>query len=393
MILDIKVTSNFDFIDDNFDYCRGIVLVGSTRSTKTISILQWIVKYCLTNKNKHIVIARDTLKNLKRTVLKDFEEICIDPDYGAMYPNIKLNKAELTCEIGTNFIEFIGLIDDPMRVHGLKTDIFYINEAIGTYKHTFTQLLQRNNEGFFLDLNPSEPNHWVYELEKREDVKFFRSTYQDNPFLRQEIIDEIEGYEPTPRNIEQGTADERMWSVYGKGLVYKGKEIIFPNWETYSEEPKGYDYCFFGLDWGFNHPLACTKVVINGNNLYCREVIYESELRDLDVVAERLKQEPLIRDQKTYVVCDESEPRSIATLIDKNIPAMAVRKKAGSVLAGIRKMQGYKIFVHEDSHGLRNEFSRYKWKVDPKTDAVTDVPVKEYDDGIDGIRYCLITFL
>lgn len=390
--IQIKTTVNFQFLQENWNLCRGIVLPGGTRSSKTVAALQFIIYYCLINTGKDIVICRDTLKNLKRTTLKDFQAICYGHGgYAAMAPTMKLNKSDMTTQINGNSIEFIGLIDDPMRAYGLRSDLFYINEAISTYKHTFSQLNQRCADGFILDCNPSLPNSWVYELEKRPDVEFFRTDYTDNPFLEKAIIKEIESYQDTPENVANGTADPRKWSIYGQGIAFKGKEIIYPDWDTYKEDPKEYDNCFFGLDWGHNHPLAVTKVFINGRDLYFKEVIYKSLIDDLDKdVAQVLKQHPEI--EETYVVCDSSEPRSINQLIELGIPAFAVKKPPGSVLDGIRKVNGYRMHVHEESHNIQRELNNYKWKIDQRTDTVIDVPVKENDDALDSLRYPVYTF-
>ena len=391
--IDISVTVNYEFIEDNFYDCRGIVLPGGTRSSKTISAIQWIIIYCLINTNKEVVVCRDTLVNLKRTTLKDFQALCYGHgDYPALAPNVHINKSEMWANINGNVISFIGLLDDPMRTFGLKSDIFYINEAVATYKMTFNQLNQRCVEGWILDCNPSAPSSWVYELEKRPDVKFFRSTYLDNPFLNESTVREIEAYEPTEKNIENGTADEKMWAIYGKGLVFKGKEIIYPNWATYKDEPEGYDHMFIGLDWGHNHPLAAVQVIVNGKDLYVKELIYLRHVDDLEeVVIPTLQAHPRIRN--TYVVCDSTEHRSIKQLVKANITAFAAKKPPGSVLDGIRKVKGYNMLVHEDSVNIQSELNSYKWKVDKATDTCLDVPVKENDDAMDAMRYPLYTFM
>jgi len=393
--MDINATVNFEFIEDNFDSCRGVCLQGSTRSSKTISALQWIIIYCLRNRGKQIVICRDTLTNLRRTTLKDFKTLCYgSSDFEALCPSMKLNKQDMTANINGNSVIFIGLLDDPMRVYGLESDIFYINEAVSTHKHTFNQLNQRCSEGFILDFNPSSPNSWVYQLELRPDVLFFRTTFEDNPFLNEEIVNEIKSYEPTPLNIEHGTADERMWSIYGMGLVFKGKEIIYPNWGTFKDAPKSYDHIFYGLDWGINHPLACVKVWVNGNIIYVKEVLYGSGLIDIDKqVVPTLMKEKLLKDNETYIVCDSSEKKSINTLINNGLPAFGVKKPPGSVEAGIRKVSSFRILVHEESQNIQNELNNYKWKVDNRTDTILDVPVKMYDDALDAIRYVVYTFL
>lgn len=395
MELQVNTTINYQFIEENFEDNRGLILIGSTRSSKTIAVLQWLIIQCYQHKGLHIVIGRDKLATIKETTLKDFEELCYGSDqYEALAPFavIKDRNVRPKADINGNHIEFIGLNDDPMRVYGLACDIFYINEAVGTFKHVFNQLNQRCRRGFILDCNPSEPNSWVYDLDNRPDVLTFRSTYLDNPFLPDQIIKEIESYEPTAHNIEQGTADERMWSIYGQGLVYKGKEIIYPEWELYSNEPEEYDIMLYGLDWGYNDPTACIKIIANGKNLYLREVIYSSGL-DYDDIAAVLNQEHALAEGITYLVCDSAEPRSINELVSRGIAAVSAKKGKNSIVQGIRKIQGYKLFIHEDSHNIQNEANNYKWKIDSKTDTVLDIPTDNNNHAWDAIRYPVQTYL
>tara|TARA_R110002153_G_scaffold32752_12_gene99103 strand:+ start:3638 stop:4822 length:1185 start_codon:yes stop_codon:yes gene_type:complete len=391
----IEVTSNYDEIDLAFERGnRGIVLPGGTRSSKTVSALQWIVIYCLTNTGKEIAICRDKMSNLKKTTLKDFEAICLGfGEYEvALYPDVKINKSDWTASINGNNISFFGLNDDPMRVYGFGSDIFYINEMISTYKNTFDHLEQRCRGFWIGDCNPSEPNSWVYKLEQRPDVHFYRSTYLDNPFLTKQIIDKIESYEPNDLNIKQGTADERKWSIYGRGEVFKGKEIIFGDWDNFEDDPEDYDYMFYGLDWGWNDPFVTVKLWINGKDLFVKEIIYGSEIEWTDIIT-TLKAEQPLRDQTTYLVCDYSEGRSIRDLQKEGIPAHKCKKGQGSVLQGIRKMQAMDIHVHKDSQNIMNEFNNYKFKTDPKTDTLLDIPVDRDNHACDAIRYPILTFL
>jgi phage terminase large subunit len=385
----IAVTSNFWFINDNFNDYRGVVLPGGTRSGKTIAVLQWLIYYCIKpeNKNKTVVICRDILVTLKKTTLKDFIGLCYGfGKYGALAPHMTLNKTDLIATIGSNQIIFIGLLDNPERTYGLESDIFYINEAVATRKFTFNQLNQRCNEGFILDCNPSYPNSWVYNLEMRDDVNFFRTTFLDNPFLNKEIVKEIKAYEPTEHNKKQGTADIRMWSIYGKGLIFKGKEIVYPDWNTFIDYPDSYDWKMYGLDWGWTHPLAVCEVVKRGNDIFVKEIVYQSELEFNDLIT-KLKTVPLLEQQKAYLICDSAEPRSINRLRGANLPASKANKKGGSVLSGIRVLQSLNIFIHEDSKNAIREINNYKFKVDKQTDTVLEVVVKENDDFWDSVRY------
>lgn len=373
---------------------RGIVLPGGTRSSKTISAIQWILLYCMRNQGKEIVIGRDSLVNLRRTILKDFQSICYGYNgFSPMFPTMNINKQEISVKFNGNTITFIGMKDDPMRVHGLASDVFFINEIINIPKITFDNLEQRCREFWIADCNPSEPNSYVYKLDMRDEVMQFRSTYLDNPFLTPQQIKKIEGYKDNEYNRQQGTADARKWTVYGKGEVYTGKEIIFPTWDTYKEDPIGYDYIFYGLDWGFNDALAVVQLILVDNDLYIKEILYGSEIEDFQSVIDLLLDQKPLREQKTYLVCDTSEPRSIITLQKAGLPAMKTKKGAGSILDGIRKVNSYNLHVHEEAKNVINEFNNYKFKVDDRTDTILDIPVDKDNHACDAIRYPLITFL
>jgi PBSX family phage terminase large subunit len=381
----VQAAVNFEFLYDNYHNTRGCLLIGGTRSGKTFSAIQFIFYYCLTNTGKSIAICRDSLRNLKRTTLEDFKAIAYgNSDMPGMYPSLKINKADLTCEINGNRIDFIGLKDDPMRVFGLATDLFYINEAVSTHQFTFDQLEQRCRDFFILDCNPSEPNSWVYNVPKRDDVKVLKTIYKDNPFLEDSIIKKIESYEPNDKNKQQGTANERMWAIYGMGETYRGPEIIYPEWTIYDKDPEGYEYCYLGLDWGFNNPLALVKCFFSGNNIYIKQLYYKSE-PDIEEVVR------LIRKDGHDVICDSNEPRAVSDLINRGLRAYPARKVQGSVLTGIRRLQQKKIHVHKDSKEVMHELNNYKWKIDPRTDIILDVPVKENDHSMDAVRYIVNT--
>jgi len=393
--MELQGTINLAKIEEAYQAgYRGIVLPGGTRSSKTISAIQWVLLYCMRNHEKEIVVGRDSLVNLRRTILKDFQAICYGYNgFPPMFPNMQMNKQEMTIHFNGNTITFIGMKDDPMRVHGLASDVFFINEVINIPKVTFDNLEQRCREFWIVDCNPSEPDSYVYKLDMRDDVMQFRSTYLDNPFLTKQQIKKIESYEDTEYNRQQGTVDTRKWTIYGKGEVYKGKEIIFPNWSTYKEDPTGYDYIFYGLDWGFNDALAIIQLIISDNDLYIRQVLYGSEIEDFQEVIDLLLEQKPLKDQLTYLVCDTSEPRSIITLQKAGLPAMKTKKGGGSILDGIRKVNSYNLKVHEDSKNVMDEFNNYKYKIDERTETILDIPVDKHNHACDAIRYPLITFL
>jgi len=303
----IEVAANFEFILDNFSFEKsedqdkqGFVLEGGSGSAKTYDIIQFLIYYCQKNKGrgKDILIARKTYADLKKTVLKDFIKIL---KMYKMY-NIKdhVKSHPQAYNLHGNIIYFTGL--DGMGSHGERHDIIWCNEVIEINFDDFKQLNQRCNEAFFIDFNPSVTAHWVFDsIIPREDTKHFKSNQLMNPFLPKGQRKEILAYEPYlpgsyeivnnsicykgeevsktnmppshPKNIDQGTADEYMWKVYGLGLRGAMKGVIFHSVKYIDKFP---DLAFtYGLDFGFTvDPTALVKYAEEGNNIYLELLSY-----------------------------------------------------------------------------------------------------------------------
>ncbi len=69
---------NFDALQD--PSIRFIVNQGGSRSSKTYSLCQLIIVYCLQNPNKVVSIVRKTFPALRATVMRDFFEVLKDLD-------------------------------------------------------------------------------------------------------------------------------------------------------------------------------------------------------------------------------------------------------------------------------------------------------------------------
>ena len=57
---------------------RFVINQGGSRSSKTYSLCQLIIVYCLQNPNKVVSIVRKTFPALRATVMRDFFEIMRD---------------------------------------------------------------------------------------------------------------------------------------------------------------------------------------------------------------------------------------------------------------------------------------------------------------------------
>lgn len=183
-----------------------IIEQGGTRSGKTYNILIWIIYYCLSEaKGKTITICRKTFPAVRSSVMRDFFEIL---EKVGQYNPANHNKSSHEYMLGGNMVEFISL-DQPQKVRGRKRDLLYINEANELHYEDWQQLILRTTGRVIIDYNPSDEYHWIYDkVIPRNDAQFHKTTYLDNPFLPQTIIEEIERLKET---------DEQYWQVYGLG--------------------------------------------------------------------------------------------------------------------------------------------------------------------------------
>jgi len=135
---------------------RIVVAQGGSRSGKTFNILVYWIYRLLQEEKKTLTIVRKTLPSLKNSVLKDLIQVLVS-------------------------------VDEPQKIRGMKRDYLYCNEANELKIEDWNQLIFRTTDKVICDLNPSDLNSWVYDLEKRDDCYLFKTTWRDNPFVSDTI--------------------------------------------------------------------------------------------------------------------------------------------------------------------------------------------------------------
>lgn len=266
-----------------------------------------------------------------------------------------------------SYIEFFS-VDNNLKVRGPGRDILFINEANLIDFDTFQQLILRTRKCIFVDFNPSDEYHWLYDhVQTRSDCAFIHSTYKDNPFLPIEQIKEIE-------NLQN--VDENFWRIYGLGERGHSEGLIYTHWTLTKNIPEGRKA--YGLDFGYNHPTALVEVTENDDDLYWREVFCQSHLTVSDII-------PLVKSElqsHEKLFCDSARPEIIEDLRRAGINAVAANK---NVKEGIDFVKSRKLYVHSSSANLIKELKSYKYAVKPL--GITDIPVKINDDCCDAGRY------
>jgi phage terminase large subunit len=364
--MDIKATAIFE---KNYDAIAGdkrfIINEGGSRSSKTYSLCQLMIIYCLQNNNKVVSVIRKTFPALRATVLRDFIEILKDI---GLYKQEMHNKSEHIYTFANgSMVEFFS-VDDEQKIRGRKRDIAWCNEANELYFDDFTQLNMRTESKLIFDYNPSDSASWLYELPAEDSVKI-KSTYKDNPFLPESIKAQIEDLKRT---------DEALYQIYALGEKAISKSNIYSQWSFVAHRPAKFVKYVYGIDFGYNHPTALMRVYYCDNDIYIEPVIYESYLTTTMLIE---KLATLNIEQTVTILADYSRPEIIQEM---NIAGYDVQNANKVVKKGIDNLKTFGVICQDDK-AIRREYENYKWK--KIGDFITDEPVKLFDDAMDAIRY------
>ena len=344
---------------------RFIINEGGSRSSKTYSLCQLMIIYCLQNNNKVVSVIRKTFPALRATVLRDFIEILREI---GLYKQEMHNKSEHIYTFANgSMVEFFS-VDDEQKIRGRKRDIAWCNEANELYFDDFTQLNMRTEDKLIFDYNPSDSASWLYELPAEESIKI-KSTYKDNPFLPDSIKAQIEDLART---------DEALYQIYALGEKAISKSNIYSQWTFIAHRPSKFVKYVYGLDFGYNHPTALMRVYYCDNDIYIEPVIYESYLTTTMLIE---KLATLNIEQTVSILADYSRPEIIQEM---NIAGYDVLNANKVVKKGIDNLKTFGVFCQDDK-ALKREYENYKWK--KIGDFITDEPVKLFDDAMDAIRY------
>lgn len=362
-----------------------IANIGGARSSKSYSITQLFIVRFFSERAKTFLTLRKTMPALRITTYKMAIEMM---QAHGLYSKIVHNKSEAYFfypSLGNRWY-FSGL-DDPEKIKSAEFNYIHMEEANEFTYDDFRILKLRMSapttpkqpNQIFLSLNPSDETGWIKKQLLAEDIKVIKSTYKDNPFLSDEYIKEIEALKET---------DEAYWTIYGLGDWAVARETIFGPLDFPASWPRddGMDGIVYGLDFGFNRPSAFLKGAIKDQDIYWTELIYETHLTNpqlIDLANEKMTD----YEKKKYTIfADPAEPDRIQEFEDAGFNIQAGNNKVND---GIDVVKRFKHNTQAANANFNKEWPAYKWKVDKRTNMVTDEPVKFQDHFPDAGRYAV----
>jgi len=369
--MSIKTTVVFEELLKSDELDKRIVIAqGGSRSGKTFNILIYWIYRLLQEDKKTLTIVRKTLPSLKNSVLKDLIQVL---ELFEIYDPNKFHKQEGFYELGSNIINWTS-VDEPQKIRGMKRDYLYCNEANELKIEDWNQLIFRTTDKVICDLNPSELNSWVYDLEKRDDSYMFKTTWRDNPFVSDTIIKELESLKEK---------DENLYRIYNLGEKGIATQLVFTKFSTIEKIPEGMKLLGRGMDFGYNSPTTLIEIYKDEDNLYIRELLYTKNKTMPDII---YQMEELGFDKTDTIWCDSALPQNIEELKRSRFNVKPVNKK--SILHGIDLIKRHHIWIESTSTNTIKEFQTYRFKED-KDGNLIDTPEDDNNHSVDSIRYVL----
>lgn len=401
---------------------RGVLLEGSSRSTKTFSGIDNVIRIAAQQDNQVINIIRDTYHSFKTTLYDDFNRRM--PDFGLSSP-FQDRQEVAQFKIYTTKINLLGA-DKPSKFEGVGCDYFFINEMLDVNKQVFDQSEQRCRKFWWGDFNPKVSEHWVFNnVMNRPDVGHLKTTFKDNPYISKGEYSKLIGYDPWlpgsyevdaldvyykgkpvsvsnqppphPENVKNGTADEYMHRVYALGLRMSPTGLIFRNVSWIDEFPKDiwFDY---GMDFGFtSDPTAITKCAEDEHNIWIELLSYEP-METPEVIFEYMKAKgietgrPITADSADKYTGENKGTVEMVTSLKRmgcNITKVA---KTQSVMFWLMSMKQKKIhIVRNELYSLAKK-EQENYKLREINGMSINQPVDSHNHMWDSARYRHMSF-
>jgi len=376
MELQIKTSKTFT---DILYGPKVVILQGGTRSGKSVASIQYLIVKALEEPNITISIVRKSMPSLRISAMRDFKEMM--SKLGVWNENNwKATENAYFFDNGS-MIEFLS-VQDGERRKGTKRDIFFCEECNELDYSDFFQLFIRTTTKTIIAYNPSfnPSTHWITkQIHTHPEAQVFKSSYMDNPFLEDSIVNEIERLRETSPSY---------WTVYGTGEFGMAEGLIFDNFDVVDEVEEGAEFLGCGLDFGFtNDPSSCVALWKGKDCIYLDEIFYMKGLLTSEIIS-------LINGVynvygRCQVIADSSEPRTIDEIFRSGINIKPAVKGPDSIMSGIDIMKQHRIKITKSSKHLIDEFYSYTWLLDKAENPTNQPDPRCSDHALDASRYII----
>ena len=306
--------------------------------------------------------------------------------YGLPY---RVKQSEIVGRNGTE-IQFIGLQShNAATIKSLEAaDIAWVEEAQAISARSWKFLrptVRKKGSEIWCSWNPDRDTDAVHKFftdDPPKEALIRKVGYADNPHFTAEL--EIER-----QHDEQGDYGEYAHTWLGE-IAVRTDATIFPDVRALNLDHALTDRstAFYGADYGLRDPSVLLK-------LYrldlppCFYIQWEAYRSNVGIEQIPALYETIPDARWSRIKADSAAAMEIQYLRSKGWDIVPSKKGAGSVQSGINFLRSLPIRIHPRCVNALREFSGYRYKIDPKTDAILDEPEEGSDHAIDAARYAL----
>lgn len=372
--LTIQTTKTFNDLNTNK---RIIILRGGTRSGKSYSTIQYLIVKCLETPNIIVSVIRKSLPSLKKSIFRDFKSVMKSLE---LWNEDNYMSTEMTYTFDNGSIVEFFSVADAQRIRGSARTYLFCDEANELSYEDFFQANIRTTVKSIIAFNPSfnRTTHWIYnKIVTRNDAEEFISTYKDNTFLEQSLVNEIELLKETSPSL---------YTIYAEGNFGSTEGLIFDNFSVIDILPEEVELLGYGMDFGFTQdPTTLVALFKYNSEIIAHELLYKKGLLSKNIADIILNNYTIYGKQQ--VVADSADPRLISEISQYNnvviIPAV---KGPHSIKLGIDIIKQHKLLITKQSTNLLNELYNYTFDKDKEGNLLNN-PVGGNDHIIDALRY------
>ena len=367
--------------------CRYKGIKGGRASGKSHERAEALVERMICEPDLRWVCIREIQKSLKFSSKQIIEDKIKKFNVGHLFD---ITLTEIRRKGAGGVVIFQGMQDHTAdSIKSLEGfDGAWVEEAQSLSKRSLELLeptIRKQGSELWFTWNPDSEDDPVEQLfTNNDEAILIHVNYYDNPYVPEEMIRLAE--------LQKKRDYEGYCHIWLGEYKTRSDAQIFR--DKYRIDSFVVDESFgdplHGLDFGFaNDPTAAVRLYIKDNTLYVSNEAGKVGL-ELDDTADYIKAR--IPDIEKYTVrADSARPESISYLKRHGLPRITgVQKGKGSVEDGIDFIRSFdEVVIHSSCKEVANEFNKYSYKVDKRTEDILPVPVDAYNHYIDAIRYAL----
>lgn len=364
---------------------RFITIHGGRGSAKSHTVARMLLVKGMQKKSRFLC-CREIQKSISQSVHKLLSDIINDsPVLSKFYV---ITEKAIRGANGTEFI-FQGLYQNEQSVKSTEgIDVAWVEEAQSISRKSLAVLIptiRQIGSQIIFTLNPTntdDPVYVDYVLADRPDNLRIECNYSDNPFFPDVLRADMEF-----DRAHDSDAYLHIWE--GKPVRHSDAQVFKGKWVVDEFEAPEKTFFYFGCDWGFaNDATTLVRCFIKDNRLYIDYDYYKVGLELPDIIP-AFKSIP--ESVKYPIFADCARPDTISYVRNNGFPLIVGAEKGkGSIEDGIEHIKGYeKVVIHPRCTHTIDEFQLYSYKVDPRTDIISNDVEDKNNHCIDAIRYAL----